>query len=350
MKKYILLYCFSLFALGVNAQSKYLDIGLNFRTDYNASFNDDQPNERKINLNTLKLIFTGSVYPGITYKVQQRLNDAAFLESDKYTSSTEDAWLNFAPQGWKWDFTVGKQDILFGTFESNYDPSDMYLISMVFDNFNRSQVGIAARYTWPRGNTVSMQISNVRGEQLSHDSNHSFAYTVNGAQKFLDNLLNTSIGYSLIHSGDGHYYHWLTLGSYMQLKNFFMEVDAYAGRYRQNMTMDANQNNYRAADNFSVSLTNRYQIKKFILFAKIAQDYQLDVLNDTMSKRSLGFALGAEYYPIKGQDLRIHSAYMFRHNRFGDMWLDKTGTETNNLFTLGVKWNVNLGKLLSMGK
>lgn len=347
MKRILLSSTLLILCLGIFAQTQYLNVGINFRTDYNALFSNDQANIRKINLNTLKLVFSGTVYPGITYKVQQRLNDTPFLESDKYTSNTEDAWINFALRNYRWDFTVGKQDILFGTFESNYDPSDMYLISMVFNNFNRSQVGLTARYRFSLGNTVSLQMSNVTGEQLSRNENHSFAYTVNATQNFFDNALNTTIGYSLIQSGHSRYYHWVTFGSQLQVKKLFVEFDAYAGRYRQNMTMDAEESNFREADNFSASLTDRYRINKFVLFAKLVLDYQKDAETGEMSKRSVGAASGVEFYPVDGQDLRIHGVYQFRHNKYGNPWLDREGTENAHQLTVGVKWNVNLGQLIT---
>lgn len=344
----VILICF---ILSVSAQDKILNVGLNFRTDYNIILNNHEKTTRDINLNTLKLIFYGTLHRGITYKIQQRLNDSWYLESDKYTSSLEDAWINFMLGKSKWDITVGKQDIMFGTFESLYDPSDMYLISMVFNNFNRSQVGIAARHTWSEGNRLSFQISNIAGEQLSYDEHHSFAYTVNASKTFFDDVLWTTLGYSLIQSGNSRFFHWFTFGSQLKVKKLFIELDAYAGRYRQNMTFDTSLDNFRESDNFSATIGERYQIRKFNIFTKFSIDYQKDVLEKSLSKRSYGVAVGTEYYPIDGQDLRIHAAYRLRHNHYGDMWLNTSGNEIINQFIVGLKWELDLGRLLTtLGK
>ncbi len=349
MKRIYLLLCLlTSCLLSIYSQSRLIDVGLEVRTDFNAWMNNRHPDKRKFELNTLQLVFGGELYPGITYRVQQRLNDTPFKESDRYTSNTLDAFIHFEPARWNWDFVVGKQNILFGTYETDYDPSDLYLLTMVFDNFTISQVGVTARYNW-RNISFALQVADVTGDQLVYDPNHSFAYTFNIAGYTPNRKMNASLAYTLIQSGDKRYFHWLTLGAQVRQGNYFGELDAYAGRYRENMTLNEHEeelSNYQEADNISVSLNNRLRMGKLSPLMRIVFDYQQDARNKMLSRRGWSGALGVEYYPIHKHDLRLHAVYQFRYATYGDMWFNNYHHEMTNRITLGLRWQVNLGDLL----
>ncbi len=346
---YFLLLIWGATLLPIQGQDKILNVGLNLRIDYDNILNTIQPDMSRIVLNTCKIIFNGELYPGITYNFEQRLNNTSALTSDSYTSSTGDAWINFAPKNWKWSFTAGKQDIMFGSFESDYDPSDLYLISVVFDNFTRSQIGVSAHYTH-KNHILSFQVSNVTGDQLSYDPNHSFAYTFNSYSNFFKGTLLSSVAYSLIQSGNGHLFNWLSYGNQIRTGNFFTELDSYWGRYRQNMSIDSSQSNYREAENVSLSIREFYRLGKFIPFTKLVADWQRDTEQNRLSRRSWGAVVGLEYYPIPGEDFRLHLVYQYRRNRYGDMWLDREGIEVINQVTAGIKWKIQMGSLLTKRK
>ncbi|MCD8262040.1 MAG: hypothetical protein LUD15_11645 [Bacteroides sp.] len=238
---------------------------------------------------------------------------------------------------------------MFGSFESDYDSSDLYLTSMVFDNFTRSQVGVAANYYY-HNQFLSMQVSNITGQQLSYDENHSFAYTLNGKGNYFKGMILVSLSYTLVQSGHGKIFHWASLGTQIRAGNFFTEIDAYAGRYRQNMTIDSSQSNYREADNLSVSISESFCFGKFRPFVKLAANWQEDVETSTLSRRSYGGAAGLEYYSIRGEDFRIHIVYQNHRNRYGEMWLDREGTEKINIITAGMKWKLTIGSLVTKAK
>ncbi len=351
MKQRLILCCIFSFAVGklLHSQDQLLNFGIDFRTDYDTRINNHQRDVSDIRLQTLSLLFFGELYPGITYCLEEKLNNTGPLTVDEYMGSTANAWINFAPRNWKWSFTVGKQDIMFGSFESDYDPSDLYLTSMVFDNFTRSQVGVAANY-YNRNHVLSMQISNLTGKQLSYDDNHSFGYTVNGRGNYFKGTILASLSYTLVQSGYGHIFHWASLGTQIRTGNFFTEIDAYAGRYRQNMTIDSSQDNYREADNLSISISESFRFGKLRPFIKIAANWQEDVETNTLSRRSYGGAAGIEYYPIRGEDFRIHLVYQHHRNRYGEMWLDREGTEKINIITAGMKWKLTIGSLVTKAK
>ncbi len=345
MKRFLLLHvCGAFFLLPVHSQSQLMNVGLEVRTDFDAWMNNRHPDTRSFRLNTLQLVFSGELYPGITYRVQQRLNDTPFRESDRYMANTLDAFVNFAPRHWNWDFTIGKQNLLFGTYETDYDPSDLYLLSLVFDNFLISQVGVTARRNWKNG-SLAAQVSDVTGDQLVYNENRSFAYTLNAAGYTPNSKMNASIAYTLIQAGNKHFFNWLTLGAQLRHRNYFGELDAYAGRYRENMSLDEETDNYIVADNLSVSITSRLRLGKLSPLLKLSFDYQQDAQEKTMSKRRWSGATGMEYYPLRKHDLRFHAIYQFNYVSYGEMWYNNYHHEMTNRVTIGMRWQVSLGDL-----
>ncbi len=245
MKKLnIIIFIFS-FALGLFAQEKekenesvldkllwndkMLNIKLDTRVDFQSSLQNGDFDEATFRGQTFKIWLVGEVVPGIRYRVRHRLNKPQFPLREGYSSATDQAWLAF-DLGKKWTITAGKQSVQYGTFEYDYNPADVYMATMAFNDLDAYKTGVNIAYHF-LGQTMNLQVINSDAPQFASEEykNKALAVNVLWEGSLLDEKVKTRWAYGAFQHTKTKFYNWLTAGTQLNIGKFTTELDYYLG-------------------------------------------------------------------------------------------------------------------------
>ncbi len=320
-----------------------LNIMLDTRLDLITTIDDGNWDQLSFNGQTLKVWFAGEIVPGIRYRVRHRLNKPQTpLERDNLSGATDHAWVAF-DLGTRWTLTVGKQSVQLGTFEYDYNPADIYLGTLIYDDLDGYKVGVDA--AWKVGSqTFHVQVVNSDSPQFATEDYRKKAL----AGSFLwegdlfDGVLKTRWGYSAFQHTKTKFYQWLTAGLQLNAGGFKAELDYYLG----DRTMDYTSTvglpaaDPRAVRDRSASLNLEHTFGKWRPFVKAVWSERYDKVFGSSAYETLGIQAVAEYYPFHREelkDLRFHAAYLYGRTGFRGEFADLS-TLNNHTILVGMRW------------
>ncbi len=319
-----------------------LNIMLDTRVDFQGDLNGGDLDNLSFHGQTFKLWIVGEIIPGIRYRVRHRLNKPQTPLREGYSSATDQAWVAL-DAGKHWTFTVGKQSVQFGTFEYDYNPADIYLGTMAFNDLDAYKTGVDVAFKFAN-QVLHLQVVNSDATQFASEEykNKALAILTLWEGNLFNNVLKTRWGYGAFQHTKSKFYNWITAGTQLNVEKFTTELDYYFGYrnmdYGYMVGIDTLGNRY--IKDQSVSLNLKYNFGKWRPFVKGIWDQRYDKDFDSKAYENLGIQAVVEWYPFTNKyvkDLRFHAAYMYNHTNYKGEYAHLDNTDTHS-FLIGTRW------------
>ncbi|MDH6303888.1 hypothetical protein M2459_000220 [Parabacteroides sp. PF5-5] len=321
---------------------KMLNIMIDTRVDFQGTLNGGDLDDLSFQGQTIKVWLVGEIVPGIRYRVRHRLNKPQTPLREGYSAATDQAWIAL-DAGKHWTFTIGKQSVQFGTFEYDYNPADIYLGTMTFNDLDAYKTGVDVAYKFA-GQTLHLQVVNSDATQFASDEykKKALAFATLWEGSLFDNILKTRWGYGAFQHTKSKFYNWITLGTQINVDKFTTEFDYYYG-YRNmdyGYMVDNDSLGLRYVKDQSLSVNLKYDFGKWKPFVKGTWDQRYDKDFSKTAYESTGIQAVLEYYPFTNKyvkDLRFHLAYMYSHTDYKGMFSNLSDNDTHT-FLVGTRW------------
>lgn len=300
---------------------KMLNIMLDTRVDLQANFDNDGLNDLSFRGQTIKLWVVGEIIPGIRYRLRQRLNRPQTPLREGYSAATDQAWIAL-DAGEHVTFTIGKQSVQFGTFEYDYNPADIYLGTMAFNDLDAYKTGVDVAFKFA-GQVLHLQVVNSDASQFASEKyeNKALAFAAMWEGNLFNNVLRTRWGYGAFQHNKDKFYNWITLGTQLNVDKFTAELDYYNG-YRNmdyGYMVDNDSLGLRYVKDQSLALNLKYDFGKWRPSVKGIWDKRHDKDADEDAYESKGIEAALEFYPFTNplvKDLRFFAAYSYTNTEF----------------------------------
>lgn len=321
------------------ALSILLDTRFDFRTVPAGSEDND---EYGFQGHTLKLWVAGEIVPGIRYRVRHRLNKPQDTLRDNLSGATDQAWVAF-DFGGKRQFTatVGKQSVQFGTFEYDYNPADIYLGTMAFNDLDAYKTGV--NFAWRFcDQALNIQIVNSDAPQFAADnySSKALAYNALWEGNLFKGLIKTRWGFGTFQHNGSKYYNWITPGVQLNLGDFTTEFDYYYGYRDMTLEIDGMDMGTHYVKDQSASINLKYNFGKWRPFVKGVFNDRYDNGAKQDAYRNWGVQAVVEFYPFEKKllkDLRFHLAYAYSDTDYRGAY-SGIGSRDQHMITAGMRW------------
>lgn len=313
MKKTILVFfIFLAFGTAAGAQKERLNFYINYQglmavDDFGGDWSG------RYETRHFRLEFTGNVGEHAFYRIRHHLN---FVPESARTDNTTGA-TDFMYVGWRFNEShsviFGKQGQAWGGFEYDENPLHVYrycdLVNNMADVFT-----MGLTYAWRPSvwHELQFQMTNTRG---THHEGFPFTYIVNWNGTMLDGLLYTRWATGLQNVSKGNYSRLVTLGTKLDFGRVQWYVDYYGVR-------DDVDSHYVVSEDFGRALSNvaydSFMTKADWQFAPSWNVFFNGSYESTgvsgedgpgRYRKALGYFAGLEYYPIKGEDMRVFVMY-----------------------------------------
>ncbi|MCD8187016.1 MAG: OprO/OprP family phosphate-selective porin [Rikenellaceae bacterium] len=321
---------------------KKLNIMLDTRFDLDTRITGGDVDFFSFNGQTLKIWFVGEIYPGIRYRVRHRLNRSQTpSERDNLGGATDHAWIAF-DLGSRWTLTAGKQSVQLGTYEFDYNPADVYLSTMVNDDFDGYQIGLDAAYR-VEGQTIHLQLVNAGSPQFADERRRdkAMAGTVLWEGSLIGGALKTRWAYSAFQHSAHRFYQWLTLGTQVNVSSFTAELDYYLGnRMIDYSSLVGLPDENRYVQDQSAALNLKYAADRWHPSLKATWNQRYDQWCDRTAYESWGVQGAVEFYPFRQEvlkDLRFHLVYSYSQTDFKNRFSSLDSVDTHTIL-VGLRW------------
>ncbi|MCC8152860.1 MAG: OprO/OprP family phosphate-selective porin [Tannerellaceae bacterium] len=319
-----------------------LNLFVDTRIDFQDLVNRHAEDGRSFRAQTFRIWLVGEIVPGIRYRVRHRLNKNGVILRDNYSGATDHAWLAF-DIGRTWTITVGKQSVMIGTFENDYNGADVYQGSMVFNDFDGSLTGVNVAYKTGR-QVFNFQVTNSDEPQFASEeyANKALAFNFLWVGDLFNETIRTRWGYGTFQHSRNKFYNWVTIGTQFNIGKTITEVDYYTGIRNMDYGYMLNTDTlgYRYVQDQSLSVRIEYDMGRWKPFIKGIWDKRFDKWFDSTAYRSLGIEAVAEFYPFTGErtrDLRFHACYGYKNTDFRGEFGNLRNAETHT-FLIGTRW------------
>lgn len=321
---------------------KMLNIMLDTRVDFRSVIQDGDIDKASFEGQTFKIWLTGEVVPGIRYRVRHRLNKPQNPLREGYSGATDQAWVAF-DLGDKWTITAGKQSVQFGTFEYDYNPADIYVPTMAFNDLDAYKTGINVAYRfWDQ--VLNLQIVNSDAPQFASEKykDKALAIVTLWEGNLFNGIVKTRVGYGAFQHEKSKFYNWFTPGLQLNVGSFTTEVDYYTGnRYMDYGSIVNNEElGSRYVSDQSLSVNLKYNFGKWKPFIKGTWDQRHDKKSDSNVYETTGIQAALEFYPFTNsltKDLRFHIMYAYSNTDFKDQFKNLDNVDTHTVL-LGTRW------------
>lgn len=318
-----------------------LNVMVDTRIDGQAGIRDGDLNDLGFHGQTIKIWFVGEVVPGIRYRIRQRLNKPQTPLREGYSGATDQAFLAF-DLGKQWTITAGKQSVQFGTFEYDYNPADIYLGTMTFNDLDAYKTGVDVAFKFS-AQTIHLQVVNSDATQFARAdyANKALATLVMWEGNLFNNMLKTRWGYGAFQHTNDKFFSWITAGTQLNIGNFTTELDYYWGE----RTMDYGSvvgatlgNRYVKDQSASVNL--KYNFGKWRPFVKAVWNQRYDNEFGNNAYQNIGIQAVVEYYPFAQpliKDLRFHLMYGYESTDFQGQFVNNPN-QSGHTVLVGTRW------------
>jgi len=321
---------------------KMLNIMVDTRVDYQMDFQKNKLDDAFFHGQTLKIWVAGEIIPGIRYRIRHRLNKPQTPLREGFSGATDHAWIAF-DAGKNWTFTVGKQSIQLGTFEYDYNPADIYLPTMIYNDFDGYKLGLNVGYHF-LGQTLNFQLANSDAPQFAAEEykNKSIALTTLWEGNLFNGVVKTRWGYGAFQHAKTKFYNWLTFGTQLNAGKFTTELDYYFGNRDMDYSADVDdpELGLRYVNDQSASVNLKYNFGKFRPFVKGTWNQRKDKKFDSNAYESWGIQAVMECYPFTNKyikDLRFHAMYAYSTTDFEGNF-DQLANKNMHSVLIGTRW------------
>ena len=329
---------------------KKFNMYFNFQTSLDAEKKGEADLITKFYARQLRLEVRGDLTERIFYRFRHRLNKPnAAVSLDNLATATDMMYAGFRLNE-KWTTTVGKMCQMWGGYEFDLNPMNIYEYSDFLNNMDNFMLGAMITYTPNPNHEFNLQITDVRNSNFADlyatatatikESNTPLAYIFNWNGNLFDSLIQTRWGAGLQSEADGYTNALVMLGTKLNLPKFQVFLDYMMA----NDQLD--RLNYTPlSNNGSATPVKDAKYNSFVLKAEYqpAPEWNIfaqglyETANSSLANnefKGLGYFAGVEYLPFKEQDLRFFLAYIGRSR-------DKNSVvENTNRVSVGMMYRI----------
>ena len=330
---------------------KKFNMYFNFQTSLDAEKKGEADLITKFKARQLRLEVRGDLTERIFYRFRHRLNKSnAALSLDNLATATDMMYAGFRLNE-KWTATVGKMCQMWGGYEFDLNPMNIYEYSDFLNNMDNFMLGAMITYTPNPNHEFNLQITDVRNDSFENiygtstgikASNTPLAYIFNWNGNLFDSLIQTRWGAGLQSEADGYTNALVMLGTKLNLPKFQVFLDYMMANDQLDRlcyTPNSKDNNdkilgIKDAKYNSFVLKAEYQpAPEWNIFAQGLYETANSSLANNEFK-GIGYFAGVEYLPFKEQDLRFFLAYIGRSR-------DKnSAVENTNRVSVGMMYRI----------
>ena len=308
---------------------KKFNMYFNFQTSLDAEKKGEADLITKFKARQLRLEVRGDLTERIFYRFRHRLNKSnAAVSLDNLATATDMMYAGFRLNE-KWTATVGKMCQMWGGYEFDLNPMNIYEYSDFLNNMDNFMLGAMITYTPNPNHEFNLQITDVRNDSFENiygtstgikASNTPLAYIFNWNGNLFDSLIQTRWGAGLQSEADGYTNTLVMLGTKLNLPKFQVFLDYMMANDQLDRlcyTPNSKDNNdkilgIKDAKYNSFVLKAEYQpAPEWNIFAQGLYETANSSLANNEFK-GIGYFAGVEYLPFKEQDLRFFLAYIGR--------------------------------------
>ena len=330
---------------------KKFNMYFNFQTSLDAEKKGEADLITKFKARQLRLEVRGDLTERIFYRFRHRLNKSnAAVSLDNLATATDMMYAGFRLNE-KWTATVGKMCQMWGGYEFDLNPMNIYEYSDFLNNMDNFMLGAMITYTPNPNHEFNLQITDVRNDSFENiygtstgikASNTPLAYIFNWNGNLFDSLIQTRWGAGLQSEADGYTNALVMLGTKLNLPKFQVFLDYMMANDQLDRlcyTPNSKDNNdkilgIKDAKYSSFVLKAEYQpAPEWNIFAQGLYETANSSLANNEFK-GIGYFAGVEYLPFKEQDLRFFLAYIGRSR-------DKnSAVENTNRVSVGMMYRI----------
>lgn len=365
MKKLYCLYLLSLCPLGIAAQSQSdipdekslyetvtkiekktdkFNLYLNMHSSFNVGWADKSFDQSAFRMDQLRIEARGNINDWIYYRWRQRLNrgNNGSDAIDNLPASIDYAAVGFNVTP-KFSIFGGKQCTVYGGFEFDLNPIEIYEYSDMIENMSNFMTGVTFTYDFPASQQLAFQVLDSRSSSFEDTygylptnndqtftdqygytpeaitkSKASFVYTLNWNGSFADGLLKTRWSASILNEAKKKNMYYYALGTELNLDkvNTFFDFMYSREAIDRNgiMTSIINNSDYQR-DELYTAMNAKYMSYVWKFNYRVAPKVNLFVkgMYETAGlyagsnegreegryRTAWGYLGGVEYYPMK---------------------------------------------------
>ncbi len=324
---------------------KKFNMYFNFQTSLDAEKEGENDLTTKFQARQLRLEVRGDLTERIFYRFRHRLNKSnAAASLDNLATATDMMYAGFRLNE-KWTATVGKMCQMWGGYEFDLNPMNIYEYSDFLNNMDNFMLGAMITYTPNPNHEFNLQITDVRNSNFADlyatatikESNTPLAYIFNWNGNLLDGLVQTRWGAGLQSEADGYTNALVMLGTKLNLPKFQVFLDymmandqldrlKFTPRSKAEVVKDAKYNSF--------VLKAEYQpAPEWNIFAQGLYETANSSLANNEFK-GIGYFAGVEYLPFKEQDLRFFLAYIGRSRDTNSVKVDTNRVSVGMMYRI----------------
>ena len=325
---------------------KKFNMYFNFQTSLDAEKKGENDLTTKFQARQLRLEVRGDLTERIFYRFRHRLNKSnAAVSLDNLATATDMMYAGFRLNE-KWTATVGKMCQMWGGYEFDLNPMNIYEYSDFLNNMDNFMLGAMITYAPNPNHEFNLQITDVRNDSFKNiygspigikTSNTPLAYIFNWNGNLLDGLVQTRWGAGLQSEADGYTNALVMLGTKLNLPKFQVFLDymmandqldrlKFTPRSKAEVVKDAKYNSF--------VLKAEYQpAPEWNIFAQGLYETANSRLANNEFK-GIGYFAGVEYLPFKEQDLRFFLAYIGRSRDTNSVKVDTNRVSVGMMYRI----------------
>ena len=325
---------------------KKFNMYFNFQTSLDAERIGENDLTTKFQARQLRLEVRGDLTERIFYRFRHRLNKSnAAVSLDNLATATDMMYAGFRLNE-KWTATVGKMCQMWGGYEFDLNPMNIYEYSDFLNNMDNFMLGAMITYAPNPNHEFNLQITDVRNDSFKNiygspigikASNTPLAYIFNWNGNLLDGLVQTRWGAGLQSEADGYTNALVMLGTKLNLPKFQVFLDymmandqldrlKFTPRSKAEVVKDAKYNSF--------VLKAEYQpAPEWNIFAQGLYETANSSLANNEFK-GIGYFAGVEYLPFKEQDLRFFLAYIGRSRDTNSVKVDTNRVSVGMMYRI----------------
>ncbi|WP_448826311.1 porin [Capnocytophaga bilenii] len=336
-------------AEGQSPLHKKFNMYFNFQSSFDAEKAQGTDMTTRFRGRQLRLEVRGDLTDRIFYRFRHRLNKSnVALSLDNLADATDMMYAGFRLNE-KWSVTAGKLCQMWGGFEYDLNPMNIYEYSDFLNNMDNFMVGAMVAYTPNPNHEFILQVTDVRNRELKDiyagiasttitAANSPLAYIANWNGNFFDGVLQTRWGAGVQTEANGYNNTLVMLGTKLNLSKFQIFVDYMMSndeldrlRYTP---LSGSQIVKNARYNSVVTKAEFQPNPKWNLFVKgMYETAESSLVNNKLT--SLGYYAGVEYLPFATEDLRFFLAYIGRSKK-----VENQNSVATNRVSVGLMYRI----------
>lgn len=312
------------------------------RTEFRAEGDQGEELTTNFRLKPAMLQLTGDFGKYISFFIRNRFDWSTELQSDGTPLSLIVAHIEVKPTE-KVSIILGKQMMMMGGWEFDYNPTELFFYSMVGNYLQAFQTGASVH--WSVGKqSLAVQLTKVTEAEYHMKGYHNaWNSTFYWGGDFFNGLYKPILSYTFTNAGEGNYLHSLMIGNQFNVGRFKIELDAArhnAMRYYSHPELELGHYQAKTTERTYIAFAEyNFPGDRFQLGVKGALDRRsITESNETVNKQ-LTTSTQLRYRLLPKYGISLHAVYGHVFDRSNKKYAaDWKGTE-QNIFATGMVWD-----------